>query len=108
MRGEDPGLLLSRERHGLAGLIAAEVEHRETQRPPLADRLWQLTTAPLTGLPLLGLVLAGIFAFLFVVGDWLSVGFSGLWTTVASPIIRWPIHALLGRRRDRPDAPVGL
>jgi ferrous iron transport protein B len=96
MRGEDPGLLLSRERHGLAGLIAAEVEHRETQRPPLADRLWQLTTAPLTGLPLLGLVLAGIFTFLFVVGDWLSVGFSGLWTTVASPIIRWPIHALLG------------
>jgi len=96
LRGEEPGLLLSRERHGLAGLIAAEVEHRQRQRPPLADRLWRFTTAPLTGLPLLALVLAGIFAFLFVVGDWLSVGFGALWTTLASPLIRWPIHALFG------------
>lgn len=96
LRGEEPGLLLSRERHGLAGLIAAEVEHRERQRPLLADRLWQFTTAPLTGLPILALVLAGIFTFLFVVGDWLSVWFSALWTTYASPAIRWPFLKVLG------------
>jgi len=96
LRGEEPGLLLSRERHGLAGLIAAEVEHRERQRPLLADRLWQFTTAPLTGLPILALVLAGIFTFLFVVGDWLSTGFSALWTAYASPAIRWPFITVLG------------
>ncbi len=96
LRGEDPALLLSRERHGMAGLIATEVERRETRRPLLADRLWRLTTAPLTGLPLLGLSLAGIFAFLFIVGDWLSTAFSALWTAYASPVIQWPFHAVLG------------
>ena len=96
LRGEEPGLLLTRERHGLAGLIASEVEHRRRQRALLADRLWQFTTAPATGLPLLALVLAGIFTFLFVVGDWLSVGFGALWTAYASPAIRWPFVTLLG------------
>ncbi|MBI2001287.1 MAG: ferrous iron transporter B [candidate division NC10 bacterium] len=96
LRGEDAALLLSRERHGLAGLIAVEVERREARRPLVADRLWRLTTAPLTGLPLLGLVLAGIFGFLFYVGDWLSTGFSALWTSYASPVIQWPFRALLG------------
>jgi ferrous iron transport protein B len=96
VRGEDAALLLARERHGLAGLIAAEVERREPRRSLLADRLWRLTTAPLTGLPLLGLTLAGIFGFLFYVGDWLSTGFSTLWTTFASPVIQWPFHAVLG------------
>jgi ferrous iron transport protein B len=95
-RGEDPALLLARERHGLAGLIAAEVERREAQPSLLAERLWRLTTAPLTGLPLLGLTLAGIFGFLFYVGEWLSTGFSALWTSFASPLIQWPFHALLG------------
>jgi ferrous iron transport protein B len=95
-RGEEPALLLARERHGLAGLIAAEVERREAQPPLLSERLWRLTTAPLTGLPLLGLVLAGIFGFLFYVGDWLSTAFSALWTTFASPVIQWPFHAILG------------
>jgi ferrous iron transport protein B len=96
VRGEDPALLLARERHGLAGLIAADVERRDTRPSLLAERLWRLTTAPATGLPLLGLTLAGIFGFLFFVGDWLSTGFSALWTAVASPVIRWPVHALLG------------
>jgi len=96
VRGEDPALLLARERHGLAGLIAAEVEQRNARRSLAADRFWRLTTAPLTGLPLLGLVLAGIFGFLFYVGDWLSAEFSTLWTALASPVIRWPFEALLG------------
>lgn len=96
LRGEDPAFLLARERHGLAGLIAAEVERRDPRRSLAADRLWRLTTAPLTGLPLLGLTLAGIFSFLFYVGDWLSTGFSSLWTAVASPLIRWPFVTLLG------------
>jgi ferrous iron transport protein B len=96
LRGEDAPVLLTRERHGLAGLIAAEVEQRDPPRLLLADRLWHLATAPLTGLPLLGLTLAGIFTFLFVIGDWLSTLFSSVWTAAVSPLIQWPIHALLG------------
>jgi ferrous iron transport protein B len=96
VRGEEPPLLLARERHGLSGLIASEVERREVRRPLVVDRLWRLTTAPLTGLPILGLVLAGIFGFLFYVGDWLSVWFNNFWTTFASPAIRWPFHILFG------------
>lgn len=96
VRGEEPALLLARERHGLAGLIAAEVERRESRPSLLADRLWRLTTAPLTGLPLLALTLAGIFGCLFYVGDWLSTGLSTLWATFASPVIRWPFLTLLG------------
>ncbi len=96
LRGEDPALLLTRERHGLAGLIASDVERRRRRRRLLADRLWWFTTAPATGLPVLAVVLAGIFAFLFLVGDWLSLAFGGLWTAYASPAIRWPFVALLG------------
>jgi ferrous iron transport protein B len=96
LRGEEAAVLLSRERHGLAGLIAAEVEERHAEAALLADRLWRFATAPATGLPLLGLVLTGIFGFLFVVGDWLSVAFSALWSAAVSPVIQWPFHALLG------------
>ena len=96
LRGEEPTLLLARERHGLAGLIAAEVERQEERRPLLADRLWRLTTAPLTGLPILLLALAGIFLFLFQVGDWLSTAFSALWAAYASPLIRWLFLTVLG------------
>jgi ferrous iron transport protein B len=97
LRGESPALLISRERHGLAGLIAAEVETRQPSRPLWTDRLWRVTTAPLTGLPILGLVMGGIFGLLFYVGDWLSVGFNAAWTAAASPAIQWPIHALFGQ-----------
>ncbi|MFB3819309.1 MAG: ferrous iron transport protein B [Candidatus Methylomirabilales bacterium] len=96
LRGEEPAVLLSRERHGLAGLIAADVEERQERPALLADRLWRVATAPASGLPLLALVLAGIFAFLFVVGDWLAVGFTDLWTAYASPAIQYPFHALFG------------
>jgi len=96
LRGEPPAVLLSRERHGLAGLIADEVEQREPSRPLLADRLWRITTGPWTGLPILALVLAGIFGLLFYAGDWLAVAFNAFWGGYVSPLIRWPFIALLG------------
>ncbi len=51
--GEDAALRIIRERHGLAGAIADEVQRRGSDRELLSQRLWRLTTSPLTGLPIL-------------------------------------------------------
>lgn len=94
--GEPAALVLARERHGLAGLLATQVQRREPSRPSLPERLWRWTTAPLTGIPVLLLVLAGIFVTLFYLGDLLSTVLGNLWAAYASPVIRYPIALLLG------------
>jgi ferrous iron transport protein B len=94
--GEDAALRIIRERHGLAGAIADEVQRRGSDRELLSQRLWRLTTSPITGLPILALALGGIFAFLFIVGDFLARMFSLLWTVAVSPIIQAGIHAVAG------------
>ncbi len=94
--GEDAALRIIRERHGLAGAIVEEVQSRGSERELLSQRLWRLTTSPLTGLPILVAVLAGIFAFLFVVGDLLARAFSTLWAIALSPLIQGAIHAIAG------------
>lgn len=94
--GEPAPLRLARERYGLAGAITEKVEARARMAPLLADRLWRYTTSPWTGIPLLISVLAGIFAFLFYMGDLLSTAFSSLWTAYASPLIRTPFYLILG------------
>lgn len=94
--GEPAPLRLTRERYGLAGAITEKVESRARVVPPLADRLWRLTTSPWTGIPLLILVLTGVFAFLFYIGEILSTGFSNLWGAYASPLIRAPFYFFLG------------
>jgi ferrous iron transport protein B len=63
----------------------------------LSQRLWRLTTAGPTGIPILLAVLAGIFAFLFIVGDLLARAFSTLWTAAVSPVIQGAIHAIAGQ-----------
>jgi ferrous iron transport protein B len=94
--GEDAALRIIRERHGLAGAIADEVQRRGGDRELLSQRLWRLTTSPLTGLPILALALGGIFAFLFIVGDFLARMFSTLWVLAVSPVIQAGIHAVAG------------
>lgn len=94
---EPAAIRIARERHGLAGEIAARVKVRMRAPSGAQDRFWRLTTAPLTGLPLLGLVLVGIFAWLFWVGDFLSTLLGGAWEAWASPWIRLAVAATLGQ-----------
>jgi len=92
--GEKTPLRIARERHGLAGSIAARVQGDIA--PASSDKLWAYTTSPLTGIPLLIGVLGVIFAFLFYGGDWLSTLFSGLWASYMSPVIDGAIFYVFG------------
>lgn len=94
--GESGATHLARERHGLAGLLGEEAVRRKERRHWLPRDMWSLTTWPWTGVPLVALVAAGIFGFLFFIGDMLAGGFSRLWSAFASPAITWLITALAG------------
>ncbi len=94
--GEPAPLWIARERHGLAGAIAAQVQRRVRAPSKSQDRLWRLTTAPGTGYPLLFLTLAGLFAFLFFVGNFLSDLLGGVWQAYASPLIRSVVQLAAG------------
>lgn len=93
---EPAPIRIARERHGLAGELAAKTTIRVRAPSPAQDRFWRLTTSPATGFPLLALVLAGLFAGLFVVGDFLSTLLSGLWAAYAAPPVRAAVHFVLG------------
>jgi len=92
--GEKTPMRITRERHGLAGSIASQVQGEVT--PAASDKVWAYTTSPLTGIPLLLGVLAIIFAFLFYGGNILSTMFSDLWAAFMSPIIDGAIFAVFG------------
>ena len=84
--GESPSVLIARRRHDLAARLAREA--LTGRLGPSTDRFLRLTTSLPTGLPILLLVLAATFAFLFFVGNLLSTGFSDLWETYVSPLVR--------------------
>lgn len=94
--GESGATHLARERHGLAGLLGEEAVRRKERRHWFPRDVWSLTTWPWTGVPLVALVAAGIFGFLFFVGDLLARGFSSLWEAYASPAIASVITSLAG------------
>ena len=91
---EKTPLRIARERHGLAGSIASEVQGDVV--PVASDRLWAYTTSPFTGILILLGVLGVIFAFLFYGGEWLSTLFSSLWKSYISPIIDGSIFFVFG------------
>ncbi len=92
--GERTPLRIARERHGLAGAIASQVQ--VIAAPESNGGLWAYTTSPLTGMPLLIIVLGAIFAFLFYGGEWLSTLFSNLWVSYMSPLIDNVIFYVFG------------
>jgi ferrous iron transport protein B len=100
MRGhfaESPAVHLARERHGVAGLVAAEVVHRSARPARWLPRdLWSLTTWPWTGVPLVIAVAGSIFGFLFFVGELLAGAFANLWASFASPLITSFVTAVAG------------
>ena len=95
--GEAAQLRLSRERHDLSERIAdAALATTGKQSRRFPRDLWSLTTWPWTGVPLVLLVGAAIFGFLFFVGDRLATLFSTFWETYASPFIESIITAIAG------------
>jgi len=92
--GEKTPLRLARERHGVAGTIASQVQGDAA--PDASDKLWDYTTSPLTGIPLLLGVLGVIFAFLFYGGNLLSTAFSDLWSAYVSPVIDGAVFYIFG------------
>ncbi|GFO97588.1 ferrous iron transport protein B [groundwater metagenome] len=92
--GEKTPIRIARERHGLAGTIASQVQG--DVMPATSDKLWAYTTSPLTGIPLLIGVLGIIFAFMFYGGTLLSTLFSDLWAKYMSPIIKGAIFMMFG------------
>ena len=94
--GEEASLRIIRERHGLAGAIADKVQVRGSHHELLSQRLWRMTTAPLTGVPILVLTLAAAFAILFAAGDLLSNLFGLAWRAGVSPLLQALIRAVAG------------
>ncbi|HEY9205244.1 MAG TPA: ferrous iron transport protein B [Candidatus Methanoperedens sp.] len=94
--GEKTPLRIARERHGLAGSIASQVQG--DVEPVKSDRLWSYTTSPVTGIPLLIGILGIIFAFLFYGGDLLSTNLSSLWASYVSPVIDGAIFYIFGEQ----------
>jgi ferrous iron transport protein B len=94
--GETPPVRLARERHGLAGVIGQAAAQRQTPTGRVPRDLWSLTTWPWTGVPLVLLVAASIFGFLFFVGEFLAGVFASAWEAWASPGITAAVTAVAG------------
>jgi len=93
----DDGLALeiARQRHAAARAIAAESSRAPQRRG--SETWWRVTTAPLTGIPILIGVMAAIFAVLFFVGDLLAHALTTAWTAVVSPILESAVGTLFGQ-----------
>ncbi len=96
VHGESAGTRISRERFGLAGVIADSVKNKADRQATFGQRLWSLTIKPRTGLPIMLVVLAALFSFLFTVGNFLSGVLAQLWAAGPSPLIDGIIHGLAG------------
>ncbi|MBC7254458.1 MAG: ferrous iron transport protein B [Actinobacteria bacterium] len=95
--GEKAPVILARERHGIAGSIAEGVHERVECRKPLwGERLWEYTTSFRTGLPILLLVMGGVFIALFWGGGELASLFSRFWENVVSAPLGRFLDSTLG------------
>lgn len=93
--GEPVSLRIARERHGLAGTIADEVQISTKQPVLLSEKLKHYSVAPYTGIPIMISVLLGIFAFIFYVGGLASGILNTFWGSYVSPFLSWLILSLV-------------
>lgn len=95
--GQKAATRIAGERHALAGIINDEVESRaEEQKPGWGERLWNYTTGPATGIPILLLVLAANFIILYFLGNALADFISNLWGDYVAPPIKDAVFGVLG------------
>jgi ferrous iron transport protein B len=95
--GEKAALIIARERHGIAGSIASNVqERREYGKPRLGERMWEYTTSFKTGIPILLVVMGLVFLAIFWGGGALATLFSDFWDAVIGGPLNRGIEALLG------------
>ncbi len=78
--GQQAATRIAAERHALAGIITDEVETVEVrQEIMLGERLWRYTTNPVSGVPILFLVLGIVFVLMYFLGQKLADLLSGAW-----------------------------
>jgi len=94
--GEPIGIRIARERHGLAGTITDAVQSKIAQPILFSEKLKHFTVAPTTGIPLMILVILGIFAFIFYVGSFLSELVNSFWSSLVSPSMVGFVHFVFG------------
>ncbi|MBI3998161.1 MAG: ferrous iron transporter B [Armatimonadetes bacterium] len=93
--GQPAAHLIARERHRLAGEIARKVT--VTPGEFRGRQAWRIATRPISGFPLLLLVLGVIFTGLFWGGGLLAGLVDATWAAYASPVVRWAIISLFGQ-----------
>lgn len=95
--GENAPLIIARERHGIAGSIASNVqERRDYDRPRLGERMWEYTTSFKTGIPILLVVMGLLFLAIFWGGGALAELFSEFWESVVGGPLSRGIESLFG------------
>ncbi|MBN2025476.1 MAG: ferrous iron transport protein B [Actinobacteria bacterium] len=95
--GDKAALIIARERHGIAGSIASNVqERREYGKPRLGERMWEYTTSFKTGIPILLVVMGLVFLAIFWGGGALAELFAEFWEAVIGGPLGRGIEALLG------------
>lgn len=93
--GDEEGMpLVVADRHRKAAGLAAGAQRARGELPP--DPFWRLATHKVGGGLLLAAMLAGLVAFLFIVGNALATGLTNLWSALVSPVIGGLVHALFG------------
>lgn len=95
--GEKAALIIARERHGIAGSIASNVqERREYDRPRPGERMWEYTTSFKTGIPILLVVMGLLFLAIFWGGGALAELFADFWESVIGGPLNSGIESVLG------------
>jgi ferrous iron transport protein B len=89
-------LPIAQHRHALAAQIASQVQTHGQRGDSVATMLWRLSVRPLTGLPMLGVVLAVVFTVLFYGGNALSTLFATAWGLLVSPGISAVVGLVAG------------
>lgn len=94
--GEDIESDIISERYAAAGKITEAVQTREKRRESFSEKLWRLSTYPLTGIPLLLAVFAAVVLILFQGGNMIAECIESLWEAYCSGPVDWLIRLAAG------------